>query len=177
MAAVLIAASTLASGAGTSGVRRLPEPAPDEARIVAAFKARVAQYVEMHRRLEGLVPTVEVSPDPVVVQKAIAALGGKIRAERRRAKPGDVITPTLAPILRRLIAEGCNRDFEGLLATVVEENGHAGRPLPRINDPYPAGAAYSMIPPGVLCNLPELPDELQYRFIGRTLILPTGTPT
>jgi len=40
-----------------------------------------------------------------------------------------------------------------------------------IHGPYPSAAPLSTVPPSVLKRLPLLPESLQYRFIGRTLIL------
>jgi hypothetical protein len=41
----------------------------------------------------------------------------------------------------------------------------------RINDPYPEGAPLATMPPEILLRLPVLPEELEYRFLGRHLIL------
>ena len=58
----------------------------------------------------------------------------------------------------------------------------------RVNAQYPSGAALSTVPASVLATLPQLPAPLQYRFVGRNLILldsvaglivdflPAGTP-
>ena len=41
----------------------------------------------------------------------------------------------------------------------------------RINGYYPAGAPFSSVPPSLLRKLPELPEQVRYRFVGRALIL------
>jgi hypothetical protein len=40
-----------------------------------------------------------------------------------------------------------------------------------INGQYIPAAPLSTVPPTVLLQLPPLPEELEYRFVGRTLIL------
>lgn len=40
-----------------------------------------------------------------------------------------------------------------------------------VNAPYPPGAPVSMMPPELLARFPPLPDALEYRFVGRTLVL------
>jgi hypothetical protein len=40
-----------------------------------------------------------------------------------------------------------------------------------INGRYPDSIPVSTVPPQVLAVLPQLPSELEYRFIGTTLIL------
>jgi len=40
-----------------------------------------------------------------------------------------------------------------------------------VNGVYPTTAPLSTVPPSVLMALPTLPKELEYRFVGRNLIL------
>jgi hypothetical protein len=40
-----------------------------------------------------------------------------------------------------------------------------------VNTLYPEKAALATVPPLILVNLPRLPDGLEYRFMGRDLIL------
>jgi hypothetical protein len=40
-----------------------------------------------------------------------------------------------------------------------------------VNAPYPSAAPLSTVPPSLLLKLPPLPDALEYRFVGRNLIL------
>jgi hypothetical protein len=139
--------------------------------VLADFTRQVAGYVELHRRLEGPVPTIHASSDPGEIRRAMAALARKIRAERTHARQGDFFTPAAGPVFRRLIAAGCGGDLEGLHAITTEENPYLKTWRPRINESYPDHLPYSMIPPSVLCSLPALPEELQFRFWDRALIL------
>ena len=41
----------------------------------------------------------------------------------------------------------------------------------KVNAEYPKNAPLSTVPPTLLEKLPKLPSELEYRFVGRTLIL------
>ena len=41
----------------------------------------------------------------------------------------------------------------------------------KVNGEYPKEAPLSTVPPDVLKALPPLPENLQYRFVGRHLIL------
>jgi len=40
-----------------------------------------------------------------------------------------------------------------------------------INETYPKGTALSTVPINLLVALPKLPDDIEYRFLGRHLIL------
>jgi hypothetical protein len=139
--------------------------------VVAEFSRRVSDYVALHRRLEGPVPTIQVSSDPDEVRRATVALAGKIRAARGRARQGDFFTPDVARVFRASIATACGGDFDLVYETAIEENPELRSWRPRVNGAYPESAPYSMVSPNVLCNLPELPEELQYRFWGRDLLL------
>jgi hypothetical protein len=51
----------------------------------------------------------------------------------------------------------------------MDEN--PGRIRIGVNDRYPDGVPLTMVPPPVLAGLPKLPADLEYRFLGRALIL------
>ena len=44
-------------------------------------------------------------------------------------------------------------------------------PKIEVNAVYPKNAPLSTVPPTVLLRLPRLPKDIEYRFVGRTLIL------
>jgi hypothetical protein len=46
--------------------------------------------------------------------------------------------------------------------------------VPVINRTYPAQAALPTVPPLLLAKLPTLPDNLQYRFLARHLVILDG---
>jgi len=76
----------------------------------------------------------------------------------------------VADYFRNVIAEALQAGrIENFLAIVEDEN--FVRVIPTINGDYPAGASISLMPPCLLAALPPLPDELQYRFLSRDLIL------
>lgn len=58
--------------------------------------------------------------------------------------------------------------LHGLSAAVQRPTGEFEH---RINGRYPGRLPLSTVPPNVLAALPRLPDDLQYRFVGRHLVL------
>ena len=59
--------------------------------------------------------------------------------------------------------------IEKQIATIMDDNpGVFSR---RINRSYPKKRPLSTVPPGILAVLPTLPADIQYRFVGRDLIL------
>ncbi len=101
-------------------------------------------------------------------QRELASL---IQAARRNEKAGDIFESDVRPTLRRLLSGVFNgRDGGRLRMAVMEENPGAIVKL-QVNGRYPDTIPRSSVPPQVLRALPPLPEELEYRFIGTTLIL------
>jgi hypothetical protein len=145
---------------------------PGDAAMVAEFDHRLRGYVELHRRLEGPVATVAVSDDWQQVRAAIDALAGGIRAARKDAHPGDIFAPPVERWFRQRLAvllKDCNTTE--LMATLNEENPEGLVLVPEVNAPWPAEASLGPMPPQLLAGLPPLPDDLQYRFMDRDLVL------
>jgi hypothetical protein len=84
-----------------------------------------------------------------------------------------VTTSFRRSIARCLTGRSVAELLADLEAERYEEEGDQPGPLPapRVNDTYPRTVEYPIMPPSLLAALPPLPDELQYRLVGRTLIL------
>ncbi len=84
---------------------------------------------------------------------------------------GDIFESDVRPVLRRLL-HGLFASAEGknLRRAIMEENPRDVVKLV-VNGRYPDTIPLSSMPPQVLKVLPQLPPELEYRFIDRTLIL------
>lgn len=142
-----------------------------EAQAIAQFDARVGEYVALHRRLEGPVPAPQVSDDMRVVTAAMDALAAQIAAARRSARRGDLFTPDVAPVLRARIARCLPPDEMELIITEREEEDPLEEPSLEVNGRWPAGSPFRFVPPQLIAALPRLPQELQYRIVGHTLVL------
>lgn len=148
----------------------IDQPPPDMWRTT--FLERVDRYVALHRQLEGPLPPEIVTADTVALLAPRRALAEAIREARRDARQGDVFTPATAQYFRRLIAEALLRDRIGnVLAMVHDEEEDIVAIMPSVNGDYPGGAPVSFMAPCILAALPPLPPELEYRFLGRDLIL------
>lgn len=141
-----------------------------EAKILKGFADRVHAYVELHKQLEGTLPRLPEETDPKKIhthQQALARLIGKSRAA---ARPGDIMDRDTRALLRRLI-RGVVRGPEGREMTkeILDENT---RPVVLlVNGPYPSTVPLSTVPAKLLSTLPRLPEEVEFRFVGRQLIL------
>lgn len=152
---------------------RTPAPqAFDDAAVVAEFNQRVRAYMDVHRRLEGPVTTVAVSDDWRQIRAAIDALASGIRTTRSGAQRGDVFAPPIERWFRQRVAvllKDCST--AELLDTLNEENPEGLVLLPEVNASWPPEASLGPMPPNLLAGLPQLPDDLQYRFMNRDLVL------
>jgi hypothetical protein len=151
---------------------RQPAQNVSDAAVLTDFQARVHEYAVLHRCLEGPVPTVAVSDNWTEVHAAIQALAAKIRVARKAARRGEIFSPDIERVFRRTIGEclqGCNID--DLLTSLNEENPDGLVLVPRVNGAWPDEASYGPMPPHLLAALPPLPEELQYRFMNRDLVL------
>ncbi len=154
------------------------EPAPSsstvrvnaDARALDTFRKRVDEYVALHNRLEATLPHLPDSASPQQIDRHQRELQQLMRDARRTAKPGDIFTPASRRVMLKLIREVFGGpDGRQLLASIMDEN--PGRLRVTVNSRYPDSVPLSTVPPQLLAGLPTLPDDLEFRFIGRRLIL------
>lgn len=138
---------------------------------LATYNARIADYVALHKRLEGPLPPQQISSDMRVVRKAMDALAKEIRAARRGARRGDIFTPEVAAMLRVRIANCLPPDEMEMIITEREEEDPVRLPAVHVNDRWPKGMPFIFMPPQLLSALAGIPSELQYRIVGHSLVL------
>jgi hypothetical protein len=138
--------------------------------VPPTFVARINQYVEMHRLATAPLGPLEVCSDPEELLRQQGALARAIRESRPNAREGDIFTPDAARYFRTLIAEVAWRglDLWGEVEDALAWDTEAA--VVEVNAPVPWNAG-PMMWPSVLWRLPELPPELEYRFVGRDLVL------
>jgi hypothetical protein len=156
----------LAVGAGQETAQNVNR----DAKTLKTFSERVDRFVALHRRLESTLPKLPAETDPDRVYAHQQALAKLIAEARAGARSGDLFTDDARRVFRRIIAV-IVRGPEGreLVAEILDENT-ASVPL-RVNGPYPSDVPFSTVPPRLIAALPLLPEELEYRFVGRQLIL------
>jgi hypothetical protein len=134
------------------------------------FTERAQAYVRLHQRLASELPPPRPTQDPAVITLRERALAAKLRDAVPAGTHGPLFTEESRPLFRRLIAAVVHapggRNVRGLLM----DDNPAGREL-RIHDSYPDRLPLSTVPPPILQALPPLPAEIEYRFVGRMLIV------
>lgn len=135
------------------------------------FVARVEGYNALREKLTADIPRLSEKATPEELDKHQRALAVLISAARKGAKPGDVFVPDMQTVVRTLMARVFKRPEQRaeLKASIAEENPTGVKVV--VNTRYPEGVPLSSMPPEVLKNLPKLPKDFEYRFVGESLIL------
>ena len=141
----------------------------NDAKVLNEFETRVSRYLEQRKQKAGTLPASTKSAARLTETRE--QVRSRIQANRANASQGDIFTPEVANYLRRQIA----RTFQGpgghrvLISLQHAEPGyHAAL---HVNESYPDGIPLQSMPPTLLMKLPKLPAELQYRIVGRNLVL------
>jgi hypothetical protein len=117
------------------------------------------------------VPSLSNDASPAAIDEHQRTLGRLIQQARRNEGVGDIFESDVRRVLRRLLhGLFAGPDGGNLRKAVMEENpGEVVKLV--VNGRYPDTIPLSSMPPQILKVLPPLPEELEYRFIERTLIL------
>jgi hypothetical protein len=138
--------------------------------VLRDFQQRVHAYVTLHREIERLLPPLEVSPDAREIQRRSDRLAIEIVAARQGVGEGAIIDAAVGAIFKSRIDEALgDRDRAAVLAA-ARNGGGEGAAAPEVHARFPWRSG-SFMPAAVIAALPELPPELQYRFVGADLVL------
>jgi hypothetical protein len=144
-------------------------PVNRQAAATAEFQKRIKDYLKIHNEAETKVPNLRSTDDPKEVNDREVALGKMIMTLRAGAQPGEIFAKEYQPYFIKIVQDDFRkRSAADRKALVVE--------LPKnvkvdINTVYPTTLPLETFPPVLLRKLPDLPPELEYRIVGRNLIL------
>jgi hypothetical protein len=146
---------------------------PAEAEALATMNSRLRDYVDLHTRIEGKLPKLPNDATPQQIDTKQRELEKQMREARATAKQGDIFTPEAQPIIKRLLASVFGGpDGKQLKASIMDENQLAPSAAKlTVNGRYPDTVPLTSVPPQVLQTLPKLTEDLEYRFIGNSIIL------
>ena len=143
----------------------------EEQAALRVFEERIGAYGALHRRLEGPLPSPKASQSLRSLLISRAFLGSAIKTARPNARQGDIFTPAVEQLFRRIIKEAFEgRDREAFLGDLNDEHVTLHDFHPRVHDPYPDWATHEM-PMILLHRLPSLPEDIEYRLLGHDLVL------
>jgi hypothetical protein len=169
LAAAALAIAVWEPLAGHSRPQGQPPVNPD-AQLSANFQKHADAYMTLHRKLEATLPSPPKEQTPAQLDAHQRTLARLILHARGSAKQGDLFAQDIRAYFRRQIARAlAGPDGAQLKDSIMEEN--PGKIQLQINGRYPEGVPLVTMPSQILAALPRLPDELEYRFLGRRLIL------
>jgi hypothetical protein len=146
---------------------------PADAQALATMNDRLRQYADLHTKIERSLPKLPKGATPQQIDQNQRAMERLVRETRATAKPGDIFTPEARPVIQRLLASVFGGpDGKQLKASIMDENqGAPSAAKLVVNGRYPDSVPLTSVPPQVLQTLPKLTEDLEYRFIGDSLIL------
>jgi hypothetical protein len=154
-----------------------PSPAPHAAATepedaIKEFKDRLDGYVELRGRLAKKLKPLSPTASASELATRQEALANAIKTARKGARKGDLIPTSVGAQLRTIVQNDFRQRPVDARNAAFEEV--AGTAPPVINRTYPVQAALPTVPPLLLGKLPPLPDNLQYRFLARHLVILDG---
>lgn len=163
--AVTIGTVVATTGWGAGGAQAVNA----RAEAVSAFNKRIASYVDLRKKAESGMPELTETDDPGKITAREQALGDAIRKLRATAKAGDLFGKEMTPLILEIIRTEWKKRSAADRAAFLET---MEKPfVPRVNMRYPVGQPLMTFQPTLLKLLQELPEDLEYRFVGRDLIL------
>ena len=145
--------------------------APDDMKTMAAFSDRVKQYLKIVHDAEASLPKSKSKQTIQSLEARRKACADVVRKARADAHEGDLFTPEVAVIFRRLLAQ----TLAGPNGPHIRASLKHAEPIPamglKINDSYPPHVPLQSTPVTLLNNLPPLPQGLEYRIVDHALLL------
>ena len=138
---------------------------------VATFEKRVKEYLKLRNDIKSKLP-VKLSKDstPEQINAYMTSFEDAVRAARTGAKRGELFLPEVSTYIRTVLREDFSRRDKVELRKTILHAETQGVPV-RVNYPYPEEKEFVEMPPTLLLKLPQLPQEMRYRFVGPNLLL------
>jgi hypothetical protein len=135
---------------------------------IKGFLDRASAYVELQKKEDDGLPKLTPRDDTSKMEVHQRALAARMRLARPDAKRGDIFGEA-GPLLREIILKDAQsrppKDKKAVMEEVPRKD-----PL-KVNAEYPEKSPLATLPPLLLDQMPRLPEGLEYRFMGRDLVL------
>jgi len=170
----LLAAFAVAACAPSAAQTPKASNVNPDAGLVAEFTKKVDAYVKLRNSVTGYAPDLKRTEKPGEIAVAEKSMAQMVRGARADAKRGDIFTPATQAMFRRLLHSQLTKGGgEGAdNKAIIKDDAPEPKEVPfKVNADYPKEAPLSTVPPDVLLALPKLPEDVQYRFVGKHLLL------
>jgi hypothetical protein len=170
----LVSALCATAAAAQQAKPQTPAPAAvnADAATLQDFKERLDRYIQLQRKTaKDSLPQKETA-NAAEITAAEEVLAAKIIAIRKDAKPGDIFTPQVRALFRRLMYPELHGEDGPETKEIIKGGDDAPPAVPlKVNGKYPAAAPLPTVPTNLLVRLPQLPKDVEYRIVGKNLLL------
>lgn len=142
---------------------------PETQAALAAFNDRLMAFVALRTAAEQSLPKLEDTKDPVKLTAQQKALAAAVIEKRQGAAASTVFVAACQPMLTRIVRENFAKRSRADRQALMKDMPPGTKVT--VNAEYPDGLPLVTIPPSLLRALPALPDDMEYRLVGRDLIL------
>jgi hypothetical protein len=132
----------------------------------AEFAAKMDEYARLRTKLQEGLPALEVTANPLDIQRAERLLAERIRKARAGAGRHDIFTDDSRRAFRQML-----RPVTTAATCEFLKDDNPGEWGWQVNAEYPKQHPVSSVPPSMLAILPRLPEDVFYRFLDTDLIL------
>jgi hypothetical protein len=160
---------TIAAAFGAFFAQVEPKDSPNPA-VIREFEKRVQEYRDLRKGIESKLGGLKSTNSPGVISEHEKQVAAGVREARHGAAQGAIFTPEIALEFRRLIG----LTLKGPEGTRIKQTLSSAEPVNiklAVNAEYPSTLPLQTTPASLLQNLPKLPEELEYRIVGRSLVL------
>jgi len=147
-----------------------PIATKQQKRSLALFESHVSDYLKQRERVKAKLPPLSKDATPEQIAAYQKKFVEELRAMRAGTKPGYIFNPEIAEYFRTIIKTEIPPPDKAEIRQTILEADTKGVPL-KVNFPYPETKELTQIPPTLLLKLPQLPNEVKYRYVGRNLLL------
>ena len=141
---------------------------PTEEQILRQFAAFLENYAQLHRRASESIPRA-LCGGPEELEIFRLGVAQEIRRLRVREREGAIFTREVGTLLRRRLHTAAPHIRLGDEDAHIGPDGQLIRWVPEVNGEYPPD--FSIEFSVLVQHLPPLPGEMEYRFVGRDLVL------
>lgn len=147
-----------------------PNNAAADSEAIKRFDEAIAQYLALRQKLRTEVSGPARDSSSSQLNEASDALAASIQRARQNAAVGSICNELVAAVIKRRIADAVRTENLVAVLADIDDEGHGG-PSPRLHLRLPVTEQMATMPPALLKVLPLLPKELEYRIVGRYLVL------
>ena len=142
-----------------------------DAVVIGDFEKQTKDYVRLHKKAEAGLPPPKPTASPHMINEHRRMLATRIQTARQQATQGDLFSPQVSKVFKRLIAIAYQDAGPAKVGSSLQHDEPVHGVKVRVNAIYPETIPLQTTPSSILVNLPPLPPELDYRIVGRDLVL------